>query len=81
MKTQKSDHEEETIQTADDVVSSSLASGALSEVCDVAAVMRELDNTESDLVKQFVSRRCSSSCDLCSSQLNTISHSEPPSPR
>ena len=43
---EESDHEEETIQTAnDDKVSSSLASGALSQVCDVAAVMRELENT------------------------------------
>ena len=62
---EESDHEKETIQTADDdIVSFSLARGALSEVCDVAAVMRELSNTESDLVKQFVSRRCSSSCDF-----------------
>ena len=60
---EESDHEE-TVQTADDIVSSSLANGALSEVCEMAAVMRELDNTESDLVKQFVRRRCSSSCDF-----------------
>ena len=43
-------------------VSASLASGALSEVCDVTAVMRELDDKESDLVKEFVSRGCS--CDF-----------------
>ena len=36
-----SDQDEETTQTADDVVSASLASGSLSEVCEVAAVMRE----------------------------------------
>ncbi len=60
----ESDHEEETTPTADDIVSASLASGALSEVCEVAAVMRELDDKESDLVKQFVSRGCSTSCDF-----------------
>ena len=54
--------QENTTQTADDIVSASLASGALSEVCDVTAVMRELDDKESDLVKEFVSRGCS--CDF-----------------
>ena len=38
-----SDHEE-TPQTAADIVSASLASGALSEVSEVTTVMRELDD-------------------------------------
>ena len=59
-----SDHDEETTQTADDIVSASLASGALSEVCEVAAVMRELDDKENDLVERFVSQGCSASCDF-----------------
>lgn len=59
-----SDQDEETTQTADDVVSASLASGSLSEVCEVAAVMRELDDKETDLVEQFASRCCSTSCDF-----------------
>ena len=57
-----SDNEEEIPQTADDIVSASLVSGALSEMCKVTAVMRNLDNKESDLVKDFVSRGCS--CDF-----------------
>lgn len=59
-----SDHGEDTAQMADDIVSASLASGSLSEVCDVAAVMRELDSKQSDLVQEFVSRGCSVSCDF-----------------
>ena len=51
-------------QTAEDIVSYSLASGALSEVCEVTAVMRELDDKENDLVKEFVSQGCSASCDF-----------------
>ena len=35
---------EETPQTAADIVSASLASGALSEMCEVTAMMRELDD-------------------------------------
>ena len=48
-----SDHEEETTQTAEDIVLNSLASGALSEVCEVMAVMRKL-NKKNDIVKEFV---------------------------
>ena len=57
-----SDPEEETPQTADDIVSTSLASGALSGVCEVTAVMREMDEKENDLVKDFASRSCG--CDF-----------------
>ena len=57
-----SDHEDETTQTAEDIVSESLASGALSEVCEVMAVMRDLDDKESDLIKEFVSWGCG--CDF-----------------
>ena len=43
-----------------DIVSASLLmSGALSEVCEVTAAMRELDDRENDLVKDFVSQGCS----------------------
>ena len=59
---EESDDEEETPQTATDIVLTSLASGALSEVCEVTAAMRELDNKESELVTDFVSRGCS--CDF-----------------
>ena len=44
------------------IVSASLSSGALSEVCEVTAVMRDLDDKESDLIKEFVSRGCG--CDF-----------------
>ena len=40
--------EENTTQTADDIISDSLASGALSEVCDVIAAMKELDVNETE---------------------------------
>ena len=48
-----SNHEEGTTQTAEeDIISDSLTSGALSEVCEVMAVMRELVDKENDLVKE-----------------------------
>ena len=56
------DIEEDTTQTADDLVFASVVSGALSEVCEVTAVMRELDDKENDLVKEFASRGCG--CDF-----------------
>ena len=59
-----SNHEDENTQTAENIVSDSLARGALSEVCEVTAVMRELDDMENDLVKEFVSQGCSASCDF-----------------
>ena len=63
MKTQKTAKtKKRTTQTAEDIVSDSLGSGALSEVCEVTAVMRELDDKENDLVKEFVSRGCG--CDF-----------------
>ena len=56
-----SDHEEETTQTAEHIVLDSLASGALSEVCEV---IRELDDKENDLVKEFIRWGCSAICDF-----------------
>jgi len=56
------DSEAVTTQTADDLVFASVVSGALSEVCEVTAVMRELDDKENDLVKEFASRDCG--CDF-----------------
>jgi len=87
MKSQKTDIEEDTTQTADDVVFASVVSGALSEVCEVTAVMRELDDKENDLVKEFANQGCG--CDFgpkkhhapCASQWNTTSPSELPSLR
>ena len=65
MKTRKTlTRREETPPTADDIIFTSLASGALSDVCDVAADMRELDDKESDLVHEFVSQGCSTTCDF-----------------
>ena len=75
----ESDHEEETPQTAADIASVSLASGALSEVCEVTAAMRELDDRENDLFKDFVSWGCS--CDFgpkktpCSKRFKNIKKS------
>ena len=54
--------EEDTTQTADDIVFASVVSGALSEVCEVTAVIRELDDKENDLVKEFASLGCG--CDF-----------------
>ena len=56
------DIEEDTTQTADDIVFASVVSGALSQVCEVTAVIRELDDKENDLVKEFASLGCG--CDF-----------------
>ena len=56
------EHREDTTQRVGDIVLASLASGALSDVCEVMAEMRELDDKESDQVKEFVSRSCG--CDF-----------------
>lgn len=59
---EESDYSQDTTQSADDIVSASIATGALSDVCEVTATMRELDEKETDLVKDFVSRGCT--CDF-----------------
>ena len=82
-----SDREEEIPLTAADIVSDSIVSGALSGVCEVTAVMRELGDRENDLVKDLLAGVMDVALDPrrhhvpCSSQGSTISPSEPPSLR
>lgn len=49
-------------QTADEIVSASLLSGALSDACDIEIEVRPLDVEEEELIKTFIDRGCS--CDL-----------------
>ena len=43
-----------TPTSAEDILSASLISGALSNVCEVTAIMRELDDKQEEAVKEFV---------------------------
>ena len=54
--------EPDTSQTAEEIVSSSLRSGALSDICDITVTMRDIDTKEEDLVKTFVQHGCG--CDV-----------------
>ena len=49
------------VQTADDIISASLESGALAGVCEVTAAVREVDNQEEERVRAFACGGCS--CD------------------
>ena len=48
--------------TADEIVSSSIHSGVLSEICDITVTMRDVDTEVEDLVKTFVEHGCG--CDV-----------------
>lgn len=54
--------EPESLPTAEEIVSSSIRSGALSDICDITVTMRDVDTEEDDLVKTFVERGCG--CDV-----------------
>ena len=54
--------EPDSLPTAEEIVSSSFQSGALSDICDITVTMRDVDTEEDDLVKTFVERGCG--CDV-----------------
>lgn len=56
---EEADEPDDTVpQSADEIVSASLLSGALSDVCDVSVTMRPLDIEEEELAKTFADHGC-----------------------
>ena len=49
--------EDNTPQTAEEIISASLLSGSLTDVCDISVSMRSID-TEEELVKTFAAHGC-----------------------
>ena len=60
-KSSTSEPEEDTAQRAETIVSASVESGALFEVCEVATSTRLIDDQEEDCVQEFAHRGCT--CD------------------
>ena len=50
--------EESNPQSAEEIVSASLSSGSLTDVCDVSVTMRPIDTDEEELVKTFADHGC-----------------------
>jgi hypothetical protein len=50
--------EDSTPQSAEEIVSASLSSGALTDICDVSVSMRSIDTAEEELVKTFADHGC-----------------------
>ena len=50
--------EESNPQSAEEIVSASLLSGSLTDVCDVLVTMRSIDTDEEELVKTFTDHGC-----------------------
>ena len=50
--------EPDSLPTAEEIVSSSFRSGALSDICDITVTLRDVDTEEEDMVKTFVERGC-----------------------
>ena len=59
-----SDTDDDTpVQTANDIISASLETGALAGVCEVTAAVRKIDNQEQERVREFDCWGCSCGCD------------------
>lgn len=50
--------EDSSPQTAEEIVSASLLSGSLTDICDVSVTVRSIDSEEEELVKVFADHGC-----------------------